>query len=101
MPEIHQKRKVDNGKNIDFPDKMYYNIKGIVPIRMEAFSVEKKTLEFEEVTDAELFADYTAECSGSRSDCCTRVCTRKCDDYAATEAEWGKFLAVEGGVIQY
>ena len=30
-------------------------------------------LEFEEVKEEELFADYTADCSGSRSDCCTRV----------------------------
>lgn len=56
-------------------------------------------LEFEEVKEEELFADYTADCSGSRSDCCTRVCTK--DDYVATEEEWGKFLNVEGGVIQY
>lgn len=56
-------------------------------------------LEFEEVKEEELFADYTADCSGSRSDCCTRVCTR--DNYVATEEEWGRFLNVEGGVIQY
>ena len=60
------------------------------------------TLVFEEVSENELFADYTADCSGSRSDCCTRVCTRQCDEYRlATEEEWGKFLDVEGGVIQY
>ena len=57
------------------------------------------TLVFEDVTEYELFADYTAGCSGDRSDCCTRVCTR--DNYVSTEAEWGKFLEVEGGVIQY
>ena len=56
-------------------------------------------LEFEEISEKDFFANYTAECSGGRSDCCTRVCTR--DDYVATEAEWGKFLDVEGGVIQY
>ena len=56
-------------------------------------------LEFEEVEEKELFADYTADCSWARSDCCTRVCTR--DRYVATEEEWGKFLNVEGGVIQY
>ena len=56
-------------------------------------------LVFEEVREEELFAGYTADCSGGRSDCCTRVCTR--DDYVATEEEWGKFLNVEGGVIQY
>lgn len=52
-----------------------------------------------EISEEQLFADYTADCSGSRSDCCTRVCTR--NGYAATEEEWGKFLEIEGGVIQY
>lgn len=60
-----------------------------------------KKLVFEEVSEEEMFADYTAECSGDRSDCCTRVCTRECDEYGITEEDWGKFLAVEGGVIQY
>ncbi len=58
-----------------------------------------KDLVFEEVHDNELFSDYTADCSGGVSDCCTRVCTR--DDYVATEQDWGAFLKVEGGVIQY
>ena len=56
-------------------------------------------LRFEEIDEKEFFADYTADCSGGRSDCCTRVCTR--DRYVSTEEEWGKFLNVEGGVIQY
>lgn len=62
-----------------------------------------KKLVFEEVTENELFADYTADCSGGRSDCCTRVCTRECrkGEAIATEEEWGRFLDVEGGVIQY
>ena len=60
------------------------------------------TLQFEEINENELLADYTADCSGSRSDCCTRVCTRQCNnDYMNTEEAWGKFLNVEGGVIQY
>ena len=60
---------------------------------------KKKVLLFEEIDECEMFADYTEGCSGGRSDCCTRVCTR--DDYVATEKEWGKFLEVEGGIIQY
>lgn len=60
-----------------------------------------KKLEFEEVDEKEMFADYTADCSGSRSDCCTRVCTRDCKADYASEEDWGKFLNVEGGVIQY
>ena len=58
-----------------------------------------KELQFEEIDEEEMFADYSAGCSGSRSDCCTRVCTR--DNYVSSEEEWGKFLEVEGGVIQY
>lgn len=60
-----------------------------------------KDLIFEEVSENELFADYTADCSGDRSDCCTRVCTRDCDGNRTAEDAWGKFLDVEGGVIQY
>lgn len=58
-----------------------------------------KSLVFEEISDTELFANYTAECSGDRSDCCTRVCTR--NGVVASEEEWGHFLEVEGGIIQY
>ncbi|MED0986688.1 hypothetical protein [Bacillus paramycoides] len=54
---------------------------------------------FEEIDEQEIFAEYSDGCSGSRSDCCTRVCTR--NGQMATEEEWGKFLEVEGGVIQY
>lgn len=54
---------------------------------------------FEEILDEEFFAEYSAGCSGDRSDCCTRVCTR--NNSMATEEDWGKFLEVEGGVIQY
>lgn len=58
-----------------------------------------KEIKFEEISENEMFTDYSAGCSGSRSDCCTRVCTK--DRYVASEEEWGKFLEVEGGVIQY
>jgi hypothetical protein len=58
-----------------------------------------KKIEFEEITEEELFIEYTADCSGGRSECCTRVCTR--DNVVATAEDWGKFLEVESGVIQY
>ncbi|WGV60436.1 hypothetical protein QIH01_04710 [Brevibacillus brevis] len=54
---------------------------------------------FEEVDETVMLAAYTRECSGGRSDCCTRVCTRNHE--VATEAEWGKFLEVNAGVVQY
>jgi|GEM_PF-467498 len=46
---------------------------------------------------------YTAKCSGARSDCCTRTCTRNHDlDVGfATLDDWERFLRVEGGQIQY
>ena len=58
-----------------------------------------KKIEFEEITEEQLFLEYTAECSGDRSDCFTIVCTR--DNIVATAEDWGKFLEVESGVIQY
>lgn len=41
---------------------------------MNEKEMNEKELLFEEVSENELFADYTADCSGGRSDCCTRVC---------------------------
>ncbi|GHV57637.1 hypothetical protein FACS189460_4520 [Deltaproteobacteria bacterium] len=58
-------------------------------------------LVFEEILEGDSFADYTADCSGDRSDCCTRVCTRDGDKCAVSEAVWAKFLEVSGGVVQY
>ncbi|WBF66041.1 hypothetical protein LN040_09880 [Desulfovibrio subterraneus] len=43
---------------------------------------------------------YTASCSGSRSDCCTRVCSADANFVENTEA-WEKYLAVKGGQVQY
>lgn len=50
--------------------------------------------------------NYTAGCSGARSDCCTRTCsnTRKCltdDSLAGSNEAWEDFLFLEGGEIQY
>lgn len=43
---------------------------------------------------------YTATCSGSRSDCCTRVCSADANFTDSAEA-WEKYLAVKGGQVQY
>ena len=43
---------------------------------------------------------YTATCSGSRSDCCTRVCSADANFVENAEA-WEKYLAVKGGQVQY
>lgn len=48
-------------------------------------------------------AEYSADCSGSRSDCCTRVCTRdnvNKNDQSSFQA-WEKYLEVNAGVLQY
>ena len=45
-------------------------------------------------------AAYTKECSGGRSDCCTRTCSADAT-FVASDEDWAKFLDVRGGQIQY
>lgn len=45
-------------------------------------------------------AQYTSECSGSRSACCTRTCSAD-PTFVGTAADWDAFLEVKGGQIQY
>ncbi len=60
---------------------------------------EKLNFKFQVISDRELSCAYSAGCSGNRSDCCTRVCTRYAEP--ANIAQWNKFLAVNAGVVQY
>ncbi|HEC1736499.1 TPA: hypothetical protein R1670_001080 [Campylobacter coli] len=61
---------------------------------------EKLKIEFKEISQLNfLDAHYSDNCSGSRSDCCTRVCTRANESDAISE--WDNYLEVEAGVIQY
>lgn len=68
--------------------------------------MKKHTLEtdgFEEVTVEHGMADgsmYTDSCSGGRSDCCTRTCSRD-GNFTASEEAWEAFLKIEGGQVQY
>lgn len=58
---------------------------------------------FEEVKIEYGMADgsmYTDSCSGSRSDCCTRTCSRD-GNFTASEDAWEAFLKIEGGQVQY
>lgn len=55
-----------------------------------------KEIKFEEIMDHEMATHYTKNCSGGRSDCCTRVCKPR-----AEEQDWGKYLQVYGGAVQY
>jgi hypothetical protein len=57
------------------------------------------TFTFTVLSDSELSCDYTAGCSGERSDCCTRVCTRYAQP--ADVKQWGNFLEINAGVMQY
>ena len=45
-------------------------------------------------------AQYSNGCSGSRSDCCTRVCTRINNEASSTDA-WELYIEVNTGVLQY
>lgn len=44
--------------------------------------------------------NYTDGCSGSRSDCCTRVCSLDAN-FAESPEAWERYLAVKGGQVQY
>lgn len=58
-------------------------------------------LSFELVNQqAETMAQYSDGCSGQRSDCCTRVCTRINGEASSTDA-WDMYLEVNAGVLQY
>lgn len=62
---------------------------------------EEKNFKFKVLSEEDLIKrdNYTGGCSGGRSDCCTRVCTRIGE--IATAEEWGKYLEINAGVIQY
>jgi len=61
------------------------------------------SLKFEVVTkSADAEAKYSDGCSGSRSDCCTRVCTRvDVEENQGSLAAWDRYLEVNAGVVQY
>lgn len=62
----------------------------------------KQSLKFKIVEDSFDATKYTNTCSGSRSDCCTRVCTRldaESDD--GSLQSWDDYLDVNAGVLQY
>lgn len=64
-----------------------------------------KTFDFKEIEEKnlEVAGKYTETCSGSRSDCCTRTCT-KCPNSSNEESSlqvWDRYLEVEAGVLQY
>lgn len=54
---------------------------------------------FEEINEELLDTNYTGGCSNSVSGCCTRVCTRIEMDVSIEE--WGNFLEIGNGIVQY
>lgn len=64
--------------------------------------MKKVSLNFKELEEKNNSANYSDGCSGSRSDCCTRVCTKagiKSNDDSLKS--WDNYLEVNAGVIQY
>lgn len=58
-------------------------------------------LSFEVVDQqATTMSKYSGGCSGGRSDCCTKVCTRINNEASSTDA-WEMYLEVNTGVLQY
>lgn len=66
---------------------------------------EKVNLIFEEV-DETVVLNYSAGCSGGKSYCCTRECTRVMKEDGSGSAEdslkaWDDYFKEVSGVIQY
>lgn len=62
--------------------------------------MEKQNLFFEVIKNSHDSKSYSDGCSGSRSDCCTRVCTRQEGNNNSTDA-WENYLDINAGVLQY
>lgn len=60
----------------------------------------QQDLTFEVVLNSIDSASYTAGCSGGRSDCCTRTCTRQEASHTDMTA-WEDYLDINAGVLQY
>lgn len=64
---------------------------------------ETISLKFEKIETSNIQdAHYSDGCSGDRSDCCTRVCTRdNLDSSEGSLNNWDEYLEVNAGVLQY
>ncbi|WP_291953066.1 hypothetical protein [Campylobacter sp.] len=64
--------------------------------------MKKISLEFTEIDYSNIQSmHYTDTCSGNRSDCCTRTCTRRDNLSDSDLKEWENYLELVSGVIQY
>lgn len=60
------------------------------------------SLGFKEIDESVNQANYSDGCSGARSDCCTRVCTRNnVNSDENSLKRWDEYLEVNAGVLQY
>lgn len=59
------------------------------------------SLKFKEIDVQDNQSHYSDGCSGSRSDCCTRVCTRDVQASNDNLQAWDEYLEVNAGVLQY
>lgn len=61
------------------------------------------SFKFKEVTEGGgNEAHYSDGCSGARSDCCTRVCTRNnVNSNEGSLKKWDEYLELNAGVLQY
>lgn len=91
LTEISVKRNISEGLGYESG----------VPFMTSKYTFEKHG--FEEIEASEGMtnaAAYTKECSGGRSDCCTRTCSADAT-FVASDEDWARFLEVQGGQIQY
>ena len=68
---------------------------------MKKYSFDKDGFEvISQVDGLENNVKYSKDCSGARSDCCTRTCSAD-ETFVSDEEAWTKYLDVKGGQIQY
>lgn len=63
----------------------------------------QQDLSFEVIKNLDDSSNYSDGCSGSRSDCCTRVCTRNNGVETINDGieSWEVYLELNAGVLQY
>lgn len=63
--------------------------------------MENVSLKFKVIENQVEEAHYSDGCSGSRSDCCTRVCKDINNASNDSLQAWDEYLDVNAGVLQY
>jgi hypothetical protein len=64
--------------------------------------MENVSFQFKVIEDQVGENHYSEGCSGSRSDCCTRVCKKDINNASNDSLQaWDDYLDVNAGVLQY